>query len=268
MIPLHFPSLPFSLSLFLYSTIPLSIISCFFAELPDGQVITIGNERFRCPEALFQPSFLGMESAGIHETTYNSIMKCDVDIRKDLYGNVVLSGGTTMFPGIADRMQKELTALVCSPSPSLLCSFHPPLSLVPLLTLCTGSLNHEDQDHRSPRAQILRLDWRIYPCFPLHLPTNVDLQGGVRRVRPLNRPPQVLLNALTTPLPVPSCSIKVLFIVPDKNEVRLLLLLLRIHQGGDECSVRLSFPLMGLYILKIKKLKQNLISPPFLVKLK
>jgi actin-related protein len=41
--------------------------------------ITIGNERFRCPEALFQPSFLGMEAAGIHETTYNSIMKCDVD---------------------------------------------------------------------------------------------------------------------------------------------------------------------------------------------
>jgi len=83
-------------------------------ELPDGQVITIGNERFRAPEALFQPSFLGMESAGVHETTYNSIMKCDVDIRKDLYGNVVLSGGTTMFPGIADRMQKELTALAPS----------------------------------------------------------------------------------------------------------------------------------------------------------
>ncbi len=62
-------------------------------ELPDGQVITIGNERFRCPEALFQPSFLGMESCGIHETVYNSIMKCDVDIRKDLYANTVLSGG-------------------------------------------------------------------------------------------------------------------------------------------------------------------------------
>merc|ERR1719322_1837591 len=80
-------------------------------ELPDGQVITIGNERFRAPEALFQPSFLGMEAAGIHETCYNSIMKCDVDIRKDLYANTVLSGGTTMFPGIADRMQKEITAL-------------------------------------------------------------------------------------------------------------------------------------------------------------
>jgi actin, other eukaryote len=59
-------------------------------ELPDGQVITIGNERFRAPEALFQPSVLGQEAAGIHETTYNSIMKCDVDIRKDLYGNIVM----------------------------------------------------------------------------------------------------------------------------------------------------------------------------------
>ncbi|OXU25853.1 hypothetical protein TSAR_004245 [Trichomalopsis sarcophagae] len=83
-------------------------------ELPDGQVITIGNERFRCPEAMFQPSFLGMESSGIHETTYNSIMKCDVDIRKDLYANSVLSGGTTMYPGIADRMQKEITSLAPS----------------------------------------------------------------------------------------------------------------------------------------------------------
>uniref|UniRef100_Q7M3B0 Actin beta (Fragments) n=1 Tax=Sus scrofa domesticus TaxID=9825 RepID=Q7M3B0_PIG len=51
-------------------------------ELPDGQVITIGNERFRCPE--------------------------------DLYANTVLSGGTTMYPGIADRMQKEITALAPS----------------------------------------------------------------------------------------------------------------------------------------------------------
>ena len=83
-------------------------------ELPDGQVITIGNERFRCPEVLFQPSFIGIEQAGIHQTTYDSIMKCDVDIRKDLYGNIVLSGGTTMFEGIADRMQKEISALAPS----------------------------------------------------------------------------------------------------------------------------------------------------------
>ncbi|KXS11405.1 Actin/actin-like protein, partial [Gonapodya prolifera JEL478] len=69
-------------------------------ELPDGQIVTIGNERFRGPEAIFQPSLVGLEPGGIHELTYNSIMKCDVDIRKDLYANVVLSGGSTMFPGI------------------------------------------------------------------------------------------------------------------------------------------------------------------------
>jgi len=80
-------------------------------ELPDGQVITVGNERFRCPEVLFKPNFIGKESDGIHKTTYDSIMKCDVDIRKDLYGNIVLSGGTTMFEGIAERMEKEIKAL-------------------------------------------------------------------------------------------------------------------------------------------------------------
>jgi actin len=80
-------------------------------ELPDGTEITVGNERFRCPEVLFQPSMIGREFAGIHETTFQSIMKCDVDIRKDLYGNVVLSGGTTMFPGIGERMMKEMSQL-------------------------------------------------------------------------------------------------------------------------------------------------------------
>jgi len=80
-------------------------------ELPDGQVITVGNERFRCPEVLFQPSFIGREHPGVHETTYNPIMKCDVDIRKDLYSNIVLSGGSTMFSQIQDRMSKEIQAL-------------------------------------------------------------------------------------------------------------------------------------------------------------
>jgi len=79
-------------------------------ELPDGQVITVAAERFRCPEALFQPRFLGKENEGVHGLTYNSIMKCDIDIRKDLYGNIVLSGGSTMFAGIDQRMQKEIEA--------------------------------------------------------------------------------------------------------------------------------------------------------------
>merc|ERR1712224_989405 len=51
---------------------------------------------------------------GVHDCTFQTIMKCDVDIRKDLYANIVLSGGTTMFPGIAERMTKELVSLAPS----------------------------------------------------------------------------------------------------------------------------------------------------------
>jgi actin beta/gamma 1 len=83
-------------------------------ELPDGNVITIGNERFRCPEVLFQPSFIGKEASGVHDTLFQTIMKCDVDIRKDLYANIVLSGGTTMFSNIAERLTKEIVALAPS----------------------------------------------------------------------------------------------------------------------------------------------------------
>eukprot|EP00511_Aplanochytrium_stocchinoi_P007707 CAMPEP_0204844768 /NCGR_PEP_ID=MMETSP1347-20130617/552_1 /ASSEMBLY_ACC=CAM_ASM_000690 /TAXON_ID=215587 /ORGANISM="Aplanochytrium stocchinoi, Strain GSBS06" /LENGTH=376 /DNA_ID=CAMNT_0051984415 /DNA_START=136 /DNA_END=1266 /DNA_ORIENTATION=+ len=80
-------------------------------ELPDGNVITIGNERFRCPEVLFQPSFIGKEAAGIDQTMFQTIMKCDVDIRADLYKNIVMSGGSTMYEGLADRLTKEMVAL-------------------------------------------------------------------------------------------------------------------------------------------------------------
>jgi len=83
-------------------------------ELPDGQVITIGAERFRCPEPLFKPSLIGKESSGIHQLTYDSIQKCDVDIRRDLYTNTVLSGGSTMFKDIEIRLNKEMTALAPS----------------------------------------------------------------------------------------------------------------------------------------------------------
>jgi actin, other eukaryote len=68
-------------------------------ELPDGQTITIGEERFQCPEALFKPDLIGSEADGMHKTAFNSIMKTDIDIRKDLYANIVMSGGSTMFSG-------------------------------------------------------------------------------------------------------------------------------------------------------------------------
>jgi len=83
-------------------------------ELPDGQMITVGSERFRAPEVLFQPQFIGKEQEGVHKLTHTSINKCDIDIRKDLYKNTVLSGGTTMFKQIEQRLEKEMKALAPS----------------------------------------------------------------------------------------------------------------------------------------------------------
>ena len=159
-------------------------------ELPDGQVITIGNERFRCPEALFQPSFLGLEAAGIHETTYNSIMKCDMDIRKDLYGNIVLSGGTTMYSGIADRMQKEITSL--APSSMKVKIVAPPERkysvwiggsiLASLSTFQQMWISKQEYDESGP--SIGQSSHSSSTCRPL-----ADLATSI------NSPPQVLLSA-------------------------------------------------------------------------
>jgi len=83
-------------------------------ELPDGQVITLSSELMRCPEALFQPSLIGREADGIAGMVYASIMACDVDVRKDFYANIILSGGSTMFAGFAERLQKEVQSLAPS----------------------------------------------------------------------------------------------------------------------------------------------------------
>lgn len=83
-------------------------------ELPDGHKINIGNEAFRCPEALFKPSLLGQEGAGLHEAIYASIAGCDMDLRRDMYANVVLSGGTSMFRNIEVRLQKDIARMAPS----------------------------------------------------------------------------------------------------------------------------------------------------------
>jgi actin len=80
-------------------------------ELPDGHLVTIGSERFRAAEVLFQPSLIGVESDGLHEMLYRSVIKSDIDIRRTLFENVVLAGGSTMFAGFADRVRKELLAI-------------------------------------------------------------------------------------------------------------------------------------------------------------
>ncbi|KAK7925059.1 hypothetical protein WMY93_007369 [Mugilogobius chulae] len=81
-------------------------------KLPDGQFITIGQERFTCPEALFQPSIFGIDSSGIHEITFNCVMNVNnKEIHKLMYTNMVMTGGTTLYPGFATRMINAITTL-------------------------------------------------------------------------------------------------------------------------------------------------------------
>ncbi len=77
-------------------------------KLPDGKEVVLGIERFQCPEGLFQPSLLGKECVGIHTILNESITKCDAVFQKEMYSNIVLSGGTTLLPGFVERMRKCL----------------------------------------------------------------------------------------------------------------------------------------------------------------
>ncbi|XP_064422493.1 actin-3-like [Latimeria chalumnae] len=76
--------------------------------LPDNQVITIGSERFRCPEALFNPSAVGMSLAGIQVQAMNSIMKCKEDFHQELLDNILICGGSSLIKGFSERIKKEL----------------------------------------------------------------------------------------------------------------------------------------------------------------
>ena len=76
--------------------------------LPDGNTLEVGQARFRAPEVLFKPDLIGEESEGIHEVLMYSIQKSDMDLRKMLYQNIVLSGGSTLFKGFGDRLLQEI----------------------------------------------------------------------------------------------------------------------------------------------------------------
>lgn len=80
-------------------------------QLPDGVCVDYGTEAIRCPEALFSPSIAGSTSDGIHQLIYSALERCDADVRKELYSSIMLSGGTSMFHGLAERMEKEIIAM-------------------------------------------------------------------------------------------------------------------------------------------------------------
>ncbi|XP_072296535.1 actin-1 isoform X2 [Eucyclogobius newberryi] len=84
--------------------------------MPDGKIVTLGTERIRAPEILFKPELIGRDHYGLHESVYKSILSSDLDLRRDFLGNVLLSGGNTLLPGLPERLAAELRALVpCEP---------------------------------------------------------------------------------------------------------------------------------------------------------
>jgi actin-related protein 2 len=83
-------------------------------ELPDGRVIKIGSERYEAPEVLFNPSLLDLESVGMGEMLFNCIQEADIDLRSEFYKHIVLSGGSTMYPGLPSRLENDLKELYCA----------------------------------------------------------------------------------------------------------------------------------------------------------
>jgi actin-related protein 2 len=76
--------------------------------LPDGTSLTLGRERFEAAEALFEPSMLDIESCGLADVIFDVIQEAGIDCRADLYQNIILSGGTTLLPGLRDRLESDL----------------------------------------------------------------------------------------------------------------------------------------------------------------
>jgi actin-related protein 2 len=76
--------------------------------LPDGRVIKVGAERFQAPEALFTPELIDMEGDGLSVAVFRCIQEMDIDNRMSLYQHIVLSGGSTMYPGLPSRLEKEI----------------------------------------------------------------------------------------------------------------------------------------------------------------
>lgn len=76
--------------------------------LPDGRVIKIGRERFEAPEALFNPSLIDSEKSGMADMVYEMIQDADIDTRAEYYKHIVLSGGSSMYPGLPSRLEKDI----------------------------------------------------------------------------------------------------------------------------------------------------------------
>ena len=99
-----------------FSTRPFNLVvsntGCFLSsQLPDGRIVKLSGERFEAPEALFQPHLINVEGVGVAELLFNTIQAADIDTRAEFYKHIVLSGGSTMYPGLPSRLEREIKQL-------------------------------------------------------------------------------------------------------------------------------------------------------------
>ena len=81
-------------------------------ELPGGEIIQANHkQRFSSTEIIFNPSLINNSDPGIVRMAYESIEKCDSDLKINLYNNIVLAGGSTLMPGFRDRFEEEILRL-------------------------------------------------------------------------------------------------------------------------------------------------------------
>ncbi|XP_045707565.1 actin-related protein T3 isoform X1 [Phyllostomus hastatus] len=86
-------------------------------QLPDGKMVKLHDQLFRCPEALFSPSLMNLETPGIDKMCFSSIMKCDSDLRNSFFSNIILAGGSTLFPGLDKRLVKDIANVAPANTP-------------------------------------------------------------------------------------------------------------------------------------------------------
>lgn len=77
-------------------------------EAPDGTSMVIKSQRFRCTELFFQPELINLNSKSLTQLIIDAITESDEDLRKEFYGTIVLSGGSSMFKGFGERIEKNL----------------------------------------------------------------------------------------------------------------------------------------------------------------
>ena len=130
--------------------------------LPDGQIIALGQELFKCPEVLFNPMLIGKELPGMHELVKTTIDNCDITIRKDLYRNIILSGGTTSFKNFQERLNIDLQYIT---NPNVKINIISLLQQKYLVWIGGSILASIDafSDH-----YITRKDWDEYGCSIIH----------------------------------------------------------------------------------------------------